>query len=86
MHSAYAIRPYGFMLFPHPLFLPKKGLPDMNRVRFATSEGLPDVNRVRFATSEGLADMNRVRFATSEGLAGVNRVIEPLQGSLASHT
>ena len=60
------------MLFPHPLFLPKKGLADMNRVRFATSEGL--------------ADMNRVRFATSEGLAGVNRVIEPLQGSLASHT
>ena len=56
--GADAIRPYGFMLFPHPLFLPKKGLPDMNRVRFATSEGL----------------------------AGVNRVIEPLQGSLASHT
>ena len=36
---AYAIRPYGFMLFPHPLFLPKKRLPDAAYRCGVASEG-----------------------------------------------
>lgn len=39
----YAIRPYGFMFFPHPLFLPKKRLPDAAYRYGSIPEGLAGV-------------------------------------------
>ena len=63
--------PYGFMLFPYPLFLPKKRLPDAAYRCGGISEGSEGVAYRCGVTSEGSEGVAYRCGGISEGFGGV---------------